>query len=229
MGRRIIGVRRAHASVAATAEERRISEERRTRVEYLLRERLSLRGICRAVGVSLSWLLPFRVECFAACPDEEQIRVPQRPPDVGLRRLAAEAEAMWSCVTTKANTQWSGLAMDAITRQVMAFQVGDRSRARATALWTQMPLVYREQAPYHPEQYDADSGVLPAERHTASTKKARKTTHIERCNITLRPCVSRLVRDPLPFSKQLVNHIGAIKYCMCSYHLTRVTAAALPG
>src|SRR5262249_61584422 len=42
-------------------------------------------------------------------------------------------------------------------------------------------------------------------------KLARKTTHIERCNNTLRRLVSRLVREALPFSKKLVSHIGAIK------------------
>ena len=36
-------------------------------VEHLLRERLSRRGICRAVGVSLTWLLQFMVARFAAC------------------------------------------------------------------------------------------------------------------------------------------------------------------
>jgi insertion element IS1 protein InsB len=51
-----------------------ISHERRTMVENLLRERISLRGICRAVGVSLSWLLHFMVECFAACPDHLHVK-----------------------------------------------------------------------------------------------------------------------------------------------------------
>jgi len=45
-----------------------ISPERRAVIENLLRERISLRGICRAVGVSLTWLLHFMVECFVACP-----------------------------------------------------------------------------------------------------------------------------------------------------------------
>jgi transposase-like protein len=41
----------------ATAEDRLIADEQRTLIERLLRERISLRGICRAVGVSLTWLL----------------------------------------------------------------------------------------------------------------------------------------------------------------------------
>jgi transposase-like protein len=56
----------------ATAEDHLISEAQRTMIEHLLRERTSLRGICRAVGVSLTWLLRFMVKCFAACPDDLQ-------------------------------------------------------------------------------------------------------------------------------------------------------------
>ena len=60
----------------------------------------------------------------------------------------------------------------------------------------------------------------------AITKKARKTNHIERFNNTLRQRVSRLVRETLSFSKKLTNHIGAIKYFICHYKLTR--RGALP-
>jgi insertion element IS1 protein InsB len=90
-------------------------------VEHLLRERISLRGICRAVGVSLTWLLHFMVECFAACPDDLYVRVPLRPTDVVLRRLEAEADEMWSFVQQKANKQWIWIAMDTATRQIIAF------------------------------------------------------------------------------------------------------------
>jgi len=55
--------------LVASAEDRIIADEQRTLIEHLLRERISLRGICRAVGVSLTWLLRFMVERFAACPE----------------------------------------------------------------------------------------------------------------------------------------------------------------
>jgi IS1 transposase len=51
--------------------------------------------------------------------------------------------------------------------------------------------------------------------------------HIKRFNNTLRQRVSRLVRETVSFSKKLANHIGAIKYFICHYNLTR--AAALHG
>jgi insertion element IS1 protein InsB len=47
------------------------------------------------------------------------------------------------------------------------------------------------------------------------------TNHIERFNNTLRQRVSRLVRETLSFSKKLSNHIGAIKFFICDYNLTR--------
>jgi insertion element IS1 protein InsB len=124
----------------ATAEDRSIADERRTLIEHLLREHISLRGICRAVGVSLTWLLHFMVERFAACPNDLHVQVPPRLTDVVLRRLEAEADEMWSFVTKRANKQWIWIAMDATTRQVIAFHVGDRSRDSAQVLWAKIPL-----------------------------------------------------------------------------------------
>ncbi len=56
--------------LSATADDRRIAEARRTMIAPLLRERISLRGLCRAVGGSLPWLLHCMVERCAACPDD---------------------------------------------------------------------------------------------------------------------------------------------------------------
>jgi hypothetical protein len=47
---------------------------------------------------------------------------------------------------------------------------------------------------------------------------------IERLNCILRQRVSRWVRVMLSFSQKVDNHLGAIKYCLCHYHL-EVTAA----
>jgi insertion element IS1 protein InsB len=176
--------------------------------------------------VTLKWLLGFLVQCVEALPDHLHIEPVTCHGDVTIRRLEVEADEMSSFVQKKANNQWIWLAMDATTRQVMAFHVGDRSRDSAKELWATIPLVYREQATFHTDQYEAYTGVIPAERHRAITKKARKTNHIERFNNTLRQRVSRLVRETLSFSKKLANPIGAIKYFICHYNLTRM--AALP-
>jgi insertion element IS1 protein InsB len=114
--------------------------------------------------------------------------------------------------------------MDATTRQVIAFHVGDRSRRSAKRLWVKIPQAYRQHATFYTDQYVVYEGVIPAAQHRAISKLARKTNHIERFNNTLGQRVSRLVREALSFSKKLANHIGAIKLFICHYNLTKASA-----
>jgi insertion element IS1 protein InsB len=205
-------------------EQYLIAEAKRTLIERLLLERLSLRGICRAVGVTLKWLLGFLVQCFGALPDHLHVQSVSCPRDVLIQRLEVEADELASFVQKKAHKQWVWIAMDATTRQVIAFHVGDRSHTSAEHLWAKIPQAYRQHATFYTDQYVVYEKVLPAAQHKAISKLARKTNPIERFNNTLRQRVSRLVRDALSFSKKLANHIGAIKLFICHYNLTRAAA-----
>ena len=51
-------------------DQRLISDDQRALVQRLLLERISLRGICRVVGVGLKWLLGFLAECYAKAPED---------------------------------------------------------------------------------------------------------------------------------------------------------------
>lgn len=208
-------------------ENHPITEEQRKLIARLLRERISLRGICRAVGVGLRWLLQFMVARFRAAPEHLNVAPPVRTPAVIVQRLEAEMDELWSFVGAKTNRHWVWIAMDVTTRQVIALHVGDRSGQSAQALWEQIPAVYREQATFYTDQYEVYKGVIPSAQHRAISKLARKTNHVERFNCTLRQRVSRLVRATLSFSKKVSNHIGAIRYFICDYNLT--ISAALPG
>jgi insertion element IS1 protein InsB len=141
-----------------------------------------------------------------------------------LRRLEVEADEMASFVQKKVNKPWIWIAMDAKSRQVIAFHVGDRSRRSAQHLWAKLPEAYRQHATFYTDQYVVYAGVIPAAQHRAISKWARTTNHIERFNNTLRQRVSRLVREALSFSKKLAHHIGAIKLFICHYNLTRAAA-----
>ena len=114
--------------------------------------------------------------------------------------------------------------MDATTRQVMAFHVGNRRRKSAKRLWAKIPHAYHQHATFYTDQEVVYEGVLPAAQHRAISKLARTTNHIARFNNTLRQRVSRLVREAVSFSKKLANHIGAIKLCICHYNLRRAAA-----
>jgi insertion element IS1 protein InsB len=141
-----------------------------------------------------------------------------------MRRLEAEAEEMASFVQKKANKPWIWIAMAAKSRQVIAFYVGDRSRRSAKRLWAKIPAAYRQRATFYTEQYVVYEGVIPTAQHRAISTLARQTNHIERFNNTLRPRVSRLVREALSLSKKLANPIGAIKLFICHDNLTRAAA-----
>ena len=52
--------------------------------------------------------------------------------------------------------------MDATTRQVIAFHVGDRSGQSAEALWEKIPAAYQEHAMFYTDHYAAYSGVIPS-------------------------------------------------------------------
>src|SRR5262249_10840887 len=103
---------------------------------------------------------------------------------------------------------------------------GSRSQSSAEQLWAHLPPVYRERTMFYTDQYTVYKSVIPPTQHRAISKLARKTNHGERFNCTLRQRVSRLVRATLSFTKNLANHIGAIKYFICHYNLTK--CAALP-
>jgi insertion element IS1 protein InsB len=164
------------------------------------------------------------VQGFEALPDHLHVQPLTCHGHVTLQRLEVEADEMASFVQKKAHKQWIWIAMDATSRQVIAFHVGDRSRRSAKRLWAKIPHAYRQHATFYTDQYVVYAGVIPAAQHRAITKLARKTNHIERFNNTLRQRVSRLVREALSFSKKLANHIGAIKLFICHYNLTRAAA-----
>src|SRR5918995_3591944 len=73
-------------------EQYLVSDETRDLIERLLLERLSLRGICRAVKVNLKWLLGFIVTCFEALPDHLNVKPITANADVMIQCLEVEAD-----------------------------------------------------------------------------------------------------------------------------------------
>ena len=194
-----------------------ISDATKQLVKKLLLERISLRGICRALSVSLTWLLDFIVELYEQLPDDLNVEACGEHGRVRLLRLEAEADELWSFVGNKANKQWIWIALDTRTKQVIAFYVGDRSRDSAQQLWNRLPESFQESATFYTDDWAAYKGVIPADRHRVCAKSTGHTNMIERFNCTMRQRVSRLVREALSFSKKLSNHIGATKYFICHY------------
>jgi hypothetical protein len=123
------------------ADNRLIDDEQRALVERLLCETISLHGMCRAVGVSIRWLMGFLVARCAALPDHLHVQPVASPRAVLIGPLEVEADQMWRSVKQKANKQWVWIAMDKQTRHIIAFHVGDRSHESAKQLWAKLPAV----------------------------------------------------------------------------------------
>jgi insertion element IS1 protein InsB len=104
------------------------------------------------------------------------------------------------------------MAMEAMTRQIIAFHVGDRSRQSAQALWGKLPTASQEPATFSTDCDEVYMGVIPSAQHRAITKLARQTNHVERFNCALRQRASRLVRATLSFSKKLIAGFSCVWY-----------------
>ena len=186
-------------------------------IDKLLLERLALRGICRVVNVSLSWVLLYIKKLYNNQAKDLNYRLPEKG-EQSVQLIKSELDEMWSFVQKKSNKQWIWIAQCRATRQVIAFHIGGRGRADAKELWRRIPVEIKERGFFYSDDWDAYKGVFPKQRHLFSKQK-KDTNHLERLNNTIRQRVSRLVRKSLSFSKILKNHIGAIKYFFCHYNL----------
>lgn len=92
-------------------------------VKDLLLERVSLRGICRVVKISLSWLMAYIKKLYSAQPDGLNYRMPDKL-EIKLQLIESELDEMWSFVSKKKNKKWVWIAQCRKTRQVIAFHVG---------------------------------------------------------------------------------------------------------
>src|SRR5512138_1929777 len=64
-----------------------IAPEQQELVKKLLLERISLRGICRVVGVSLDWLLTFLVSLYGELPDHLHVSLEHTDNHIIIQRL----------------------------------------------------------------------------------------------------------------------------------------------
>ncbi len=136
-------------------KQKLISVEKREQIRDLLLERISLRGICRSMKVSLRWLLDFIASEYEQLPDDLNYGASVETDSLLIWSIESEVDEMWSFVRSKENKQWIWIAMDARSRQIIAFHVGDRSRESARKLWESIPKNYRDKATFYTDDWQA--------------------------------------------------------------------------
>ena len=85
---------------------------------------------------------------YSDLPDDLHTRAGS--PERSIHLLRLEADELWSFVGNKSNKQWLWLTFDPVSREVLAFYVGDRSRESARELWQRIPAAYRQRATTSP-------------------------------------------------------------------------------
>jgi insertion element IS1 protein InsB len=151
-GKKNYQCRRCRREFVLEVDREPVSPEQQELVKKLLLERLSLRGICRVVGVSLDGLLSYLVSLYEELPEHLNVKLEHADNPVVIQRLEVEADELLSVVGNKKNKPWLWLAMDVKTKQVIAFYVGDRSQRSARKLWKAIPDAYQQNAVFYTDQ-----------------------------------------------------------------------------
>ena len=190
--------------------------EDRERILRAYHERSSLRGLSRTFGGSrntvTSWL-----KKEATLPDLQETLVVPDPAEP--TQTVLELDELWSFVLKRLNKRWIWMALGRAPRQVVAYVVGDRSRASCRKLWQQIPAAYRT-AHCYSDFGEAYQLVIPKQQHTAVGKETGVTAHVERWNNTLRQRLGRFVRKSLYFSKSDVMHDLCLRLFLHDYNLS---------
>lgn len=129
-----------------------------------------------------------------------------------------EYDELWSFVAFRKNKRWLWTVMCRRTRQIVAFEIGDRSAATCRRLWNRIPDDYRQCASFS-DFWDAYQEVLPVETHQSVGKESGETNHMERWNCTLRQWLGRFTRKTLSFSKVDFMHHLVTRWFIVEYNL----------
>ncbi|RZJ57132.1 MAG: IS1 family transposase, partial [Hymenobacter sp.] len=129
-------------------------------------------------------------------------------------------DEMWTFVGQKKRKVWLWLAVERVSRRIVAWVVGERDAATAQRLWRALPRRYRRHCWYFTDLWKSYVGVLPRWQHRRCPKGDGGTSVVEAINCCLRQRCGVLVRKSCSFSKDLTMHKARIKIVIDNYNIT---------
>jgi insertion element IS1 protein InsB len=195
-----------------------IDELRRGQIRRLLQERISLRGISRAMQVSMTWLMGFAESVWNETPDDLGANTSNldKLADNQLTNIELQVDEMWSFVGEKKFKKWIWVIYCPFVNQALALHVGGRGKKDAKLLFSKLPSRLRDNCKFATDYWEAYYQTINQEQH----KPGKEYTYwIEGYFAGVRARVSRLVRRSLSFSKKAENHIAAIGYFLWQRNL----------
>lgn len=175
-------------------------------------ERASLRGLERIFQVARQTVAHWIKALVQKLPRLKETLQPAQPDDV------LEVDELWSFVANKHQKRWLWTAMCRRTRQIVAFVIGDRSKATCQRLWNRLPNDYKACHTFS-DFWEAYQQVFPEQTHRCVGKETGQTAHMERWYGTLRQRLARYVRKTLSFSKSDAYHHMVTKWFIAEYNL----------
>jgi len=189
----------------------------RKQVSMALKERLSLRAICRIFGLSLSWLTSFAHALWNGTPRNLGISKEVARKVKRLQVFGIQADEMWSFVGERKEKRWIWIAYDPTNRLVIACHIGKRGGKAAKKFWRKIPSELKG-CTFETDDWDAYKSIIPEKQH----KIGKDLTYfIEGFNATVRARVPRLVRKTLSFSKVDQWHNKAILWFFWQFNIER--------
>ena len=193
------------------------SEDLLSLIKKALKERLSLRAICRIFEVSLTWLQTFSHKLWETTPRNLGLSNSIVGQIKKLQVFGIQADELWSFVQKKKRKRWIWVAYDPVHRLVVACHIGGRGIKSARKFWLKIPSALRS-CYFETDHWEAYQSIIPSARH----KVGKNLTYfIEGFNATIRARVSRLLRKALSFSKKDKWHHLAILWSLWQFNIER--------
>jgi len=196
---------------------RSISDEKKSLIFNALKERNSLRSLCRIFEISMNWLQPYARSLWAETPNNLGLSSDLIERISHLQLFGLQADEMWSFVQKKKNKRWIWIAYDPVHRLVVAHFIGKRNTDAAKEFRKRIPDELSH-CTFETDDWDAYKKVFNPRQHRIGKKF---TYFIEGFNATVRARVSRLVRKTLSFSKEDEWHKAAIAWFFWQFNMER--------
>lgn len=136
--------------------------------------------------------------------------------DKQLQNIELQIDEMWSFVDFKKNKQWIWVVYCPAMKQVLTTHVGGRSKKDLQIILDDLPDRLRDNCIFATDHFESYYQLIPKEQHRPGKEF---TYYIEGYFCGVRARVSRLVRRTVSFSKDLHNHIAAIRYFLWQRNL----------
>jgi IS1 family transposase len=136
-----------------------------------LAERNSLRSICRIFNVSLNWLISFARQLWQQVPQDVAADLKQEVKRKPLKVKLVQLDELWTFVGNKQQKRFVFVALQANTRQVLAYQIGKRYEATVRQLYNKLRGGIKSNAWFYTDHLPAFKAALPVK----DMKRAKRT------------------------------------------------------